>query len=256
MDIDQAFPKRSRTLLAAKLNNLLVAPTFKTWRDGVRLSLDEMLKPRRDDKVPVIVYSVAHLVEQGEQQFAIQLLLNEVIPWMKRLGGAHYLRAALVIDECVGLMPPHPANPPTKTPLLLLLKQARAFGVGVILASQNPVDLDYKGMSNCQTWLIGRLQMGKDKERVIKNICSASSNTEQDMERHIGRLQPRQFLLSTPKGSAVFNTRDVACELRGPMVATEVSAMYADGFLSLPEPSHDPVADTVMSLTVLPGGAH
>jgi hypothetical protein len=231
MDIDQAFPKRSRTALAAKLNNLLVAPSFKEWRAGVQLSMDQLLTDAPPGKTPVVVYSVAHLMEASEQQFAIQLLLNELAPWMRRQGGTSELRAVLVVDECVGLMPPHPANPPTKTPLLVLLKQARAFGVGVILASQNPVDLDYKGMSNCQTWLVGRLQMGRDKERVIKNVCASSSTTQQDMERHIGKLQHRQFLLTTPKGSAVFNTKQVGCELRGPMVPEEVAALYVTGQL-------------------------
>jgi hypothetical protein len=251
MDIDQAFPKRSRTKLATKLNNLLVAPSFQTWREGVRLSLNELLQPRTDGRVPVIVYSVAHLVDQEEQNFAIQLLLDEVLPWMRRQGSAK-LRATLIIDECVGLMPPHPRNPPTKTPLLLLLKQGRAFGLGTILASQNPVDLDYKGMSNCQTWMIGRLQMGKDKARIIQNICSASPVSEATMERKIGSLQPRQFILAQPSGSQIFQTRTVSCNLKGPMNPEEVNALYDTGELVLAEP----VAPTIVGgFQVIQGGS-
>lgn len=226
MDLDFAFTVRSRTKLARALNNLLVAPSFREWREGVALSLDRLLAPRKDGRVPVIVYSVAHLVDQDEQLFAIELLLNEIIPWMRRQGGSKKLRTTLVIDECVGLMPPHPANPPTKTPLMLLLKQARAFGLGVILASQNPVDLDYKGMANCATWMIGRLQMGKDKARIIQNICASAPVSRDIMEMRIGRLQPRQFILAQTSGSSVFDTRDVHCDLPGPMTPDEISKMY------------------------------
>lgn len=231
MDLDFAFTKRSRTKLARSLNNLLVAPSFRQWREGVALSLDELLLPRPDGRVPVIVYSVAHLVNQDEQTFALQLLLDEVLPWMRRQGGSTKLRAALIIDECVGLMPPHPRNPPTKTPLLLLLKQARAFGLGVVMASQNPVDLDYKGMSNCATWMVGRLQMGKDKARIIANVCSSSPVSHSDMEVKIGRLQPRQFILAQALGSRIFETRDVGCALVGPQTPDEIGEMYANGEL-------------------------
>jgi len=233
MDLDFAFTKRSRTKLARALNNLLVAPSFRLWREGVALALDELLAPRADTKVPVIVYSVAHLVNQDEQNFAIQLLLDEVLPWMRRRGGSTKLRAALIIDECVGLMPPHPRNPPTKTPLLMLLKQARAFGLGVVLASQNPVDLDYKGMSNCATWMVGRLQMGKDKARIVANVCSASPVSHSDMEIKIGRLQGRQFILARTSGSHIFDTRDVGCQLAGPQTPSDIETLYTSKSLSL-----------------------
>jgi len=253
MDIDYAFPKRARTKLAGKLNNLLVAPSFQSWREGVPLRMTELLAPRADNRVPVVVYSVAHLVDQDEQAFALQLLLEELLPWMRKSGGSNTLKAALVIDECVGLMPPHPRNPPTKTPLLMLLKQARAFGLGLILASQNPVDLDYKGLANCQTWMIGRLQMGKDKARVIHNICSASPRTVYDMEQMIGKLHPRQFLLVRPSGTRVFSTRQVGCNLKGPLTPDEIVAMYLNSELAKPEPKG--ILNSLRKLTVLRGGA-
>jgi len=252
MDLDYAFPKRSRTNLAGKLNNLLVAPSFQAWREGVGLSLDELLAPRTDGRTPVVVYSVSHLVNQDEQNFAIQLLLDEVLPWMRRQGGSVKLRTALVIDECVGLMPPHPKNPPTKTPLLLLLKQARAFGLGLILASQNPVDLDYKGMSNCQTWLIGRLQMGSDKARIIENICSSSSASKNMMENKIGSLQPRTFIMARPKGSMMLKTRTTNCALQGPMTPDEIAAMYPKGQLVVGDPV---LQGTSSTLTLINGGS-
>lgn len=254
MDLDYAFPKRSRTKLAGKLNNILVAPSFRTWREGVALSLDDLLAPRSDGRTPVLVYSVAHLVDQEEQQLAIQLLLEEVIPWMRRQGGSTKLRTALFIDECVGLLPPHPSNPPTKRPLLTLLKQARAFGVSVVLASQNPVDLDYKGMSNCGTWMIGRLQMGRDKARVIQNVCAASPVHPSDMETKMGALQQRQFILARPSGSRIFQTRNVHCQLAGPLTDIQIRQMYVNGELELPQMSQPAVANAGPFKVITGGG--
>lgn len=234
MDLDYAYPKRSRTKLATKLNNILVAPTFRTWREGVALSLDSLLASQPDGRTPVLVYSVAHLVDSDERQMALQLLLEETEPWITRQGGSTKLRTGLFIDECMGLMPPHPSNPPTKLPLLRLLKQARAFGLGVVMATQNPVDLDYKGMSNCATWMVGRLQMGKDKARLIDNICSSSPVNPIDMDTKMSKLQARQFILARPKGSVVFKTRNVGCNLAGPLTPEGIRNMYTAGELELP----------------------
>lgn len=224
MDLDFAFPKRSRINLATKLNNLLVAPSFRAWREGVPMALDSLLEPA--GRVPVVIYSVAHLVDQEEQAFALGLLLEEVLRWTRRQPGSQDLRTALVIDECVGLIPPHPKNPPTKKPLMLLLKQARAFGVGCVLATQNPVDLDYKAMSNCSTWLIGRLSMDKDRDRVITNVCSEVNIPQSHMEQHMSSLQNREFLLVRPTGTATFRTKDVNCALTGPMAPEAVEDLY------------------------------
>lgn len=253
MDLDYAFPKRSRTKLATKLNNILVAPTFRTWREGVALSLDSLLAPVAEERTPVLVYSVAHLVDYDERQLALQLLLEEVMPWVTRQGGSTKLRTNLFIDECMGLMPPHPSNPPTKHPLLTLLKQARAFGLGVTLATQNPVDLDYKGMANCATWMVGRLQMGKDKSRIIGNICSSSPVNPVDMDIKMSKLQPRQFILARPKGSVVFETRDVDCNLAGPNTPEGIRQMYAKGELTLPV-QDEPQDESVGPFKVIPGG--
>lgn len=227
MEVEFAFGRRSRTALAGKINNLLVAPAFQTWREGMKLRFDELLAPRPDGRTPVIVYSVAHLVDQDEQQFAIALLLNELLPWAKRQGGSGgELRTALIIDECMGLIPPHPKNPPTKGPLMQILKQARAFGLGAVLATQNPVDLDYKAMSNAESWFVGRLQMQKDKSRIIGNITSASTVDTRHAEKWVGALTPRQFLLVRPKGAVAFHTRDVTADLVGPMTPDELEEMY------------------------------
>lgn len=230
MELDFAFPKRSRIALAGKLNNLLVAPSFQPWREGVDLDLD-LLLDTTDGRTPVLVYSVAHLTNVDEQNFALSLLFEEVLRWAKRQPGSTDLQMSMIVDECVGLLPPHPANPPTKTPLLLLLKQVRAFGVGVVLATQNPVDIDYKAMGNCETWMVGRLSMDRDRQRLIKGVCANAPVTQEVMERRIAGLKSRQFVVVRPKGTTVINTRDVDCELRGPMSPEETEELFKQGNL-------------------------
>lgn len=236
MDLDYAFPKRSRIALAGKLNNLLVAPSFQPWREGVTMNMDKLLADSKG-RTPVVVYSVAHLVDQDEQTFALGLLFDEMLKWTRSQSGSEDLRACMIVDECVGLLPPHPNNPPTKTPLLLMLKQARAFGVGCILATQNPVDLDYKAMSNCGTWLIGRLSMDRDRARVIKGVCSNASVTQDAMEDKLGGLQSREFVVVRPKGTVTIKTRTVGCDLRGPMSPEEITDLYGSGLLEYSNPT-------------------
>lgn len=225
LDLDVAFPTRARNNLAGKLNNLLITPSFKAWRQGVTLDLDKFMNDPFG-RTPVLIYSVAHLPSQKEQQFALSILFDEVLRWTKSLPGTDKLKACMIVDECVGLLPPYPNNPPTKTALLLLLKQARAFGVGLILATQNPVDLDYKAMSNCGTWLIGRLAMERDKKRVIDGVCANTAVTQTTMEACIGGLQPREFVMVRPKGVLTIRSKDVSCELRGPMSLADVNMLY------------------------------
>lgn len=237
MDVDFAFPKRSRTALATKINNLLIAPAFQPWREGVKLNFDKLVTPSVAGKVPVIIYSVAHLVNQDEQQFAVALLLNELLMWAKRQGGSGgKLKYAVVIDECVGLIPPHPRNPPTKAPLMQILKQARAFGLGAILATQNPVDLDYKAMSNAESWFVSRLQMEKDRARIISNICNSSTVEPRQAEIWVGRLKPRQFLLVRPKGAVAFTSRNVTANLSGPLTPEQIAQLYHSGELVCGDP--------------------
>lgn len=237
MDVDFAFPKRARTALATKINNLLVAPSFQPWREGVKLNFDNLLGPRQDGKVPVVVYSVAHLMDQDEQQFAIALLLNELFQWAVRQGGSNgALKYTLIVDECMGLIPPHPYSPPTKQPLMLILKQGRAFGLGAILATQNPVDLDYKAMSNAESWFVSRLQMEKDRSRIIGNICSASTVEPRHAETLVGRLQARQFLLVRPKGAVAYTSRTVSADLVGPLTPPQVADLYNTGQLVCGDP--------------------
>lgn len=222
MALDSAFPAKSRLSLARKLNNLLVSETFKAWRLGLDLDIDNLVTHKG-----ITVYAVSHLHE-GEQAFAISFLLNEVLRWTKAQKGSDELRLVLAIDECVGLLPPAPANPSTKEPIMLLLKQARAFGVGLILATQNPVDIDYKAMSNCATWFVGRMSADRDRKRVLTGMVAAGVSADID----IAGLNPREFVMARHDVGEVFKSRNVGCDLRGPMVPREITDMYSTLHLS------------------------
>ncbi|MEP6742749.1 MAG: DUF87 domain-containing protein, partial [bacterium] len=167
MDLDSFFPSKDRFELAMSLNNLLAAPGFSSWMEGEPLDVQQLLHSP-EGKPRVSIFSIAHL-NDAERMFFVSLLLNQTLGWMRSQSGTTSLRAILYMDEIFGFFPPV-ANPPSKVPLLTLLKQGRAFGLGVVLVTQNPVDLDYKGLSNTGTWFIGRLQTERDKARVLEGL--------------------------------------------------------------------------------------
>lgn len=221
MDLETFFPADDRFALALRLNNLLAAPGFDVWLRGAPLALDGLLytpagKPR------LAVISLAHLSD-AERMFFVALLLNEAIGWMRAKPGTSSLRALLYMDEVFGYLPPV-ANPPSKKPMLTLLKQARAYGFGVVLATQNPVDLDYKALSNIGTWFLGRLQTERDKARVLDGLegASAASGATLDratVDRLLSGLRQRLFLLHNVHDAAptLFETRWVMSYLAGPL---------------------------------------
>ena len=239
LPLEDVFPAASRGKLASKLNNLLAAPSFQAWREGVAIDINKLLSCA-PNKVPVVVYSVAHLVDDVERIFAVSMFLEEMLSWMRKQPGTKELKACLILDEMYGVMPPHPYNPPTKKPLLTMVKQGRAHGLGIVLCSQNPMDLDYKGMSNAQTWFVGRLQTANDRARVVNGICASTAQDSRVIETSIARLQPRQFLLVRPSGTAIFTTRDCSAELRGPMNPMEIKKLFTSG-----------IAEEVMSRQLL-----
>ena len=172
LDVDSFFPASDRFQLAMMLNNLLASPGFSVWTEGEPLEVSRLLNTA-DGRPRLSIMSVAHLSE-SERMFFVTMLLNEVVSWVRSQPGSQSLRAVLYMDEIFGYFPPT-ANPPSKRPMLTLLKQARAHGVGVVLATQNPVDLDYKGLSNAGTWFVGRLQTERDVNRVIDGLEGAST---------------------------------------------------------------------------------
>ncbi len=229
LDLDSFFPSKDRFALAMALNNLLAAPGFGAWMEGEPLDVGSLLHTP-EGKPRVAILSIAHL-DDAERMFFVSLLLNQVVGWMRTQSGTTSLRALLYMDEIFGYFPPV-ANPPSKTPLLTLLKQARAFGVGVVLATQNPVDLDYKGLSNTGTWFIGRLQTERDKARVLDGLEGAAGSAGQGfdragLERILSGLSSRVFLMNNVHEDqpVVFETRWVMSYLRGPLTRAQIKTL-------------------------------
>jgi hypothetical protein len=233
------MPPKERTSLAVQLNALLASPSFAPWLRGMPLDMKRMLWDESGRPRAAILY-LAHLSDP-ERQFIVTLVLSRLVSWMRTQPGTSELRALVYMDEVAGFAPPT-AQPPSKKPILTILKQARAHGVGMVLATQNPVDLDYKAMSNAGTWLIGRLQTERDKARILEGMRSASGTVSIDeLGAAIGTLGARQFLLHTTRGGAPrrFTTRWAMSYLRGPLTRIEIERLMAD------EPDRMSVADVV-----------
>jgi len=228
MNIDSFFPAKDRFALAMSLNNLLAAPGFEAWMQGEPLKAKNLLYTE-DGKPRISVMSIAHL-DEAQRMFFVSMLLNEIIGWMRAQPGTSSLRAILYMDEIFGYMPPV-ANPPSKKLFLTLLKQARAYGLGLVLSTQNPVDLDYKGLSNTGTWFIGRMQTERDKARVMEGLEGASDGDfdKQAMERTIAGLGKRRFLLHNvhEDETVVFNTRWVMSYLAGPFTRDHIRTLMS-----------------------------
>ena len=222
LPIDRFLTKNERRTLAAGLNTLLASPTFASWRSGATLDVGSWLTPSPGGKTPAVIVSVAHLDDE-ERALVLGVLLEEVLTWVRSLPGTQRLRALVVFDEVYGFLPPHPANPPTKRPLVALMKQARAFGVGVIVATQNPMDLDYRALGNAGVWCVGRLQTDADCERVVDGLASASAANREAaraIEATVKRLAPRWFLMRDAHAGpqpAFLQPRWSMSLLRGPM---------------------------------------
>ncbi|MEM8681219.1 MAG: ATP-binding protein, partial [Planctomycetota bacterium] len=232
MDLETFFPAKERFELAMAMNNLLASPSFSAWLTGESLDIQQLLytpsgKPR------VSIFYIAHLPE-SERMFFTSLLLNQLLGWMRSRSGTSSLRALLYIDEIFGFMPPV-AEPPSKKPLLTLLKQARAYGVGVILSTQNPVDLDYKGLSNTGTWFLGRLQTERDRERVLDGLQGAAQGTDGSFDRRemseiLAGVGKRVFLLHNvhDEHPVLFQTRWALSYLAGPMTRPQIKSLMED----------------------------
>lgn len=232
MDLEAIYPGSARMQLAMTLNNVLASPGFASWTQGEPLNVARLLHTE-SGQPRLSVLSIAHLPDR-ERMFFVTVLLNDVLSWMRSQPGTSSLRALLYMDEVFGYLPPT-ANPPSKVPLLTLLKQARAFGLGVVLATQNPVDLDYKGLSNAGTWFLGRLQTERDKQRVLDGLegASTASGVEFDrrgIEQTLSGLGSRVFLMNNVHEDApvTFQTRWALSFLRGPLTRAQIEALMAE----------------------------
>lgn len=239
LDLESFFPASDRFGLAMRLNNVLAAPGFASWLEGEPLDVARLLHtPAGRPRIAVV--SIAHLGDT-ERMFVVALLLEQVLAWMRAQKGTTTLRAVLYMDELFGFLPPT-ANPPSKVPLLRLLKQARAYGLGCVLATQNPVDLDYKALANAGTWFLGRLQTERDKARVLDGLEGVASGSGGRFDRQaldvlLSGLEKRVFLLHNvhDRGPRLFQTRWALSYLRGPMGREEIRALM--------DPLRVPVAD-------------
>lgn len=229
LDLDAFFPPRDRFDLAMAVNNLIASPVFSAWTRGEPLDIDRLL--HLGDGTPRLsILSISHLSE-SERMFFVTLLLNEVVAWVRRQSGTSSLRAILYMDEVFGFFPPV-AEPPSKRPMLTLLKQARAYGLGCVLATQNPVDLDYKGLSNAGTWFLGRLQTERDKARVLEGLERASAEVganidRAELDRTLSALPGRVFVVNNvhEKRPLIMHTRWAMSYLRGPLTRDHIRAL-------------------------------
>jgi hypothetical protein len=232
LELDVFFPPSDRLAFAMRLNGLLASPSFASWLTGDPIDIDAMLRTP-DGRPRCAIVSTAHLDDE-QRQAVTALVLTKLVTWMRRQSGTSDLRALLYMDEVAGYLPPT-ANPPTKKPIMLLLKQARAFGLGVVLSTQNPVDVDYKALSNAGTWLVGRLQTEQDKARLVDGLASAAGDVDvHEVGAMIGNLGKRQFLMrragsSTPE---VMTTRWAMSYLRGPLDRAQIARAMATGVSS------------------------
>ncbi len=225
LDLESFYPAAERTKLALQLNGLLASPSFAAWSQGVPVDIGSMLAPTGGKASCSVIY-LAHLSEE-ERQFVVTLVLSKLVTWMRRQSGTPDLRALVYMDEVFGYVPPS-ASPPAKKPILTILKQARAFGVGMVLSTQNPVDLDYKAISNAGTWMIGRLQTERDVDRLRDGLQAASGSVDVEQIRAtIAGLAKREFVLHSTKASApsVFTTRWTLDYLAGPLTKDQVAAL-------------------------------
>ena len=237
-EIDAFFPPKDRTELALKLNALIASPAFAAWGEGAPLDPQALLFTPEGKPRAAIVY-LAHLSDE-ERMFVTTLVFAKLVTWMRGQSGTSDLRALAYMDEVAGYVPPT-AAPPAKKPILTILKQGRAFGLGLVLSTQNPVDLDYKAMSNAGTWLVGRLQTENDKARVLEGLRSAAGGADiSALDAAIGGLQKRQFMLVSAKDSKphVFATRWAMSYLRGPLTKEQVQLLMSNA----PRPTAQPTA--------------
>lgn len=226
-DTETFYPAKERMALSISLNNLLAAPGFQTWMEGDPLDIQRLLYTKEGNPRHSII-SIAHLSD-NERMFFVTLFLNEVIAWMRAQPGTSSLRAILYMDEIFGFFPPT-AEPPSKKPMLTLLKQARAFGLGIVLATQNPVDLDYKGLANCGTWFVGKLQTERDKMRIVDGLKLTPGADAEKITTLLNQTAKRVFLLYSIhlEKPVLFETRWSLSYLQGPLTLPQIQTLSPD----------------------------
>ena len=241
LDIDAFYPPKDRAALALKLNGLLASPSFASWNQGRALDIEAMLNAGGQPQAAIV--SISHLSE-AERMFVVTMILSKMVTWTRRQSGTGELRALIYMDEVFGYVPPT-AAPPAKKPILTILKQARAHGVGMVLSTQNPVDLDYKALSNAGTWMIGRLQTERDKARLLDGMTSAAGEVDRGgIDDTISALDKREFLFHSTRSDAPerFSTRWAMSYLAGPLTRDQIKSLTGDVAI---EPNVDAAAGAI-----------
>ena len=244
IELDEFFPPKDRQGLARKLNGLLASPAFAAWGEGTPLDIEALLFTA-DHRPRCAIVTTAHLSDE-ERQFVTSLILAKLVTWMRRQSGTTDLRVLLYMDEVMGYLPPTEA-PPTKKPIMTLMKQARAFGVGVVLATQNPVDIDYKAISNAGTWMIGRLQTERDKDRLLDGMSAVDGGVDiAAVSDTISALDKRQFMLrrAGQDHPELFTTRWAMSYLRGPLTREQIKQVMGDDVAEPAQPAAPAAAAT------------
>lgn len=248
IDLDTFFPPGDRVKLAMKLNGLAASPSFASWSEGPDLDIQRLLYGNGSKKKPqAAIISLAHLSEE-ERQFVVTLLMSKMVTWMRQQPGTGDLRALIYMDEVFGYVPPV-ESPPSKKPILTILKQARAFGVGLVLSTQNPVDIDYKAISNAGTWMIGRLQTDRDKQRLLDGMGASDGSVDlKEVGDTISALNKREFVLHSTRANKPrkFSTRWAMSYLAGPLTREQISQLTSDELRQ---------AATTVVATIAVGGA-
>ncbi|TNE92556.1 MAG: DUF853 family protein [Deltaproteobacteria bacterium] len=223
--VDQFLPRDKRMKLAMTLNGVLAAPGFQTWAQGVPLEPDTLVNAE-GGRTPVNIFSLAHL-DETERQFFVGQLLHRLVSWSRRQPGSSQLRALLYFDEVFGFVPPYPRNPPAKKPILTLMKQARAVGLGTMLVTQNPVDVDYATLSNAGLWLVGRLHTAQDRAKVVEGLAASGASDEGQVSAWLEDLKPRVFVMRDVREEApkLVHSRWAMSWLRGPLTRREIEKL-------------------------------
>ncbi len=240
LPLDRYIPEKDRFSLAMALNNVVASPSFSAWLEGVPMDVQSLLYTP-EGKPRVAIFYTAHL-NDTERMFVMTLVLETLLTWMRNQSGTSSLRALLYIDEIFGYFPPV-QNPPSKQPLMRLLKQARAFGLGVLMATQNPVDLDYKGLSNIGTWFIGRLQSEGDADRILAGLKEAAASGDMDLpavKQLIASIKSRVFMLRNvhDKGAiTLLHSRWAMNYLAGPLTRQQIEGLMASRRAALAAPA-------------------
>ncbi len=232
MTLDDFYPRNARRDLAASLNAIMASTRFASWRCGADLDVGAWLTPTPEEpRTPCVCVSVAHL-EDRERAMVLGMVLEATLGFVRSLPGTQSLRALVVLDEAYGFLPPHPHDPPTKRPLVTLLKQGRAFGVGVVIATQNPMDLDYRALGNAGLWCIGRLQTGADRARLLEGLAQAGGLEDQNrkqLDQRIRGLTDRWFLLRDAHAQPplhLLRPRQTIALLRGPLSRASLGELH------------------------------